>query len=85
MAKKRSKSTQETVSILNTILAQKQVMVGNSEGRYEMVSAQSEVGMSYKLGICDAIEAVLHHSNSYHGFRYLYGDNPNCKFERQYY
>ena len=73
------------VNVLNHILAQKEVMIGNMKGGYEMVSAQSEAGMNYKLGVCDSIECVLHRSNSYKGYRYLYGNAPGCKFDRYYY
>ncbi len=73
------------VNVLNNILAQKEVMVSNKEGIYKMVSAQSEAGMNYKLGVCDSIEYLLHNSNSYRGYRYLYGNAPGCKFDRYYY
>jgi len=85
MAKKRSKSTQAAVDALNHLLALSFVATVDKNGEYTIIPSQSESGMSYKSGICDAIEAILHNSGSYRGYRYLYGNEPSCKFERQYY
>jgi len=86
---KRSKSTEDMISAINSILALDELYVTIAEDGKRVdkyVSSDSVEGMTYKQGICDAIEIILHKTDSYRGFIYLdTADLVNKKFNRKYF
>lgn len=83
--KKRSKSVQETVDKLNHFLGLKRVYVRLGNGDWETVESYSELAQTYKQGIAQAMESVLHGSKTYNGFVYLADDHKFQPFDRKYF
>lgn len=82
----RSKALQNTLDVLNDILAMEEIGLFNQDGKIEAVKSDTERAQLYKDGICTAIETMLHQSNSYKGFMFLdrtYSDTR--RFDRKYF
>lgn len=98
MPKKRSKSLQATIDKLNGILALDTVCVTNVgyDASKEDVAlrnltslknarSSSCVGQTFKQGIADALETILHAHNSYNGYMFLHPNDEDRKFDRKYF
>ena len=98
MAKKRSKSLQATIDSLNSILALDTVCVTNvgHDAPKEDIALRnltslknarsySCVGQTFKQGIAEALENILHKHNSYNGYMFLYPNDEDRKFDRKYF
>lgn len=91
---KRSKQIQLTVDRINAILALEKVCIAEYDEQGTMslnyYPSTSREAYAYKQGLVDAIESILHASNSYKGFMYLNStkyDSPNMeprKYDRKY-
>jgi hypothetical protein len=91
---KRSKQIQLTVDRINTILALKTVCISEYDAQGTMslkyYTSDTPEAYAYKQGLVDAIESILHASNSYKGYVYL--DGTTCvspsmeprKYDRRY-
>jgi hypothetical protein len=91
---KRSKQLQLAIDKINTILALTKVCIAEYDAQGAMslkyYTSDTPEAYAYKQGLVDAVESILHASNSYKGFVYLDNskyDSPNMehrKYDRKY-
>lgn len=77
--KKRSKSLQAAIDQINRILADERVYVNN-----QFCDSLSEEGKAFKQGLIEALELVLHRTDTYKGYAYNSVDRDSL-YERKYY
>lgn len=80
---KRSKALQETIKQINEILKNEYVVTTDENGDMLNASSNSAEGIAFKDGLAVAMEIVLHHYNSYKGWRY--NNDTHKRHERQFY
>ena len=87
MAKKRSKKVQEVVDALNELLKLDNVYITLEDQSVTYVSTTNPKAQLFKQGICEALERVLHRTNSYAGYMFLANNlaDTSRKFDRKYF
>lgn len=85
---RRTKATQAALDQMNQMLAIENVFLFSEDKKgyqYHNVNSESDRISTWKQGICEAIEVMLHRADCYKGYRELYPNDDSRKFDRQYY
>jgi hypothetical protein len=85
--RKRSSKLQEVITAVNELLQLENLFITLEDGSSTYVASANPKAQLFKQGICDAIEIILHKTNSYNGYMFL--DNKERdkgrKFDRKYF
>lgn len=85
---RRTKATQAALDQMNLMLAIGNVFLYTEDKKgYEYINVESysDRVSTWKQGICEAIEIMLHRADCYKGYRELYPNDDSRRFDRQYY
>jgi hypothetical protein len=85
--RKRSSNLQEVITAVNELLELENVFITLDDGSSTYVSSSNPKAQLFKQGICEAMERVLHKTNSYNGYMFLDNEeyDKGRKFDRKYF
>ena len=87
--RKRAKNVQTAIDKINLLLSKESDVLikkknGDSGTEYLLTESNDPAAQALKQGLVFAMEAVLHASNSYRGYKPL-SDSKDREFDRVYY
>ncbi len=86
--RKRAKNIQTAIDKINLLLSKESVYVikknGDNGTEYLLTQSNDPAAQALKQGLVFAMDAILHASNSYRGYKPL-SDSKDREFDRVYY